>query len=196
MRKNFNGSMIEKKFINQGIKKLEISEFLVENFGKAAYDKYDIKETPIGTMITLYTDKPGMIIGKSGNVIKQITNKITEKFSINSLQLEVKQVENPNKSPEAISKRISSTFGTKINYKKVIGYILRQSKRSGIKGIEIIVSGKVRGNRSRVEKFKEGHLKYSGTKDDVIFANSVVNTRAGTVGVKVTILLEKNEIKE
>ena len=71
---------VEKFFINEGIKEAQLESFLRERFDKAGYSHADIQRTPLGTRIIVYAEKPGLVVGKSGKKINDITQEIKEKF--------------------------------------------------------------------------------------------------------------------
>jgi len=187
--------MIERIFIDENQRKLEIEEYLAEEFGRADYSHCDIFKTPLGTRIIIHTNRPGLVIGRVGSRIKEITQTMQQKFKIEPLQLDVSEVSDPNLDPLIIAKQITSALERGMNHKKVINNTIKRIMSSGARGVQIVASGKFGSDRSRINKISEGYLKHSGMKDGVKEAYAVANTRPGTVGVKVMIVVD-NRPKE
>jgi len=87
---------VEKHFVKEGIKEAEIEEFLREKFNRAGYSHIEIQRTPLGTRIMVFANRPGLVIGKSGSRIKEITDEIQKRFEMENPMLDVREIENPN----------------------------------------------------------------------------------------------------
>ena len=86
---------VERIFIKEGIRQAEVEEFLAKKFEKAGYSHTEIQRTPLGTRIIVYAHRPGLVIGRSGRKIKEITEEIKEKFKFENPLLDVREVEQP-----------------------------------------------------------------------------------------------------
>jgi small subunit ribosomal protein S3 len=185
--------MIEKIFIKSGINTSEMQKFLKKKVEKAGYSHTEIERTPLGTRVIIYVHKPGLIIGKSGRRIEELTEEIKEKFKMENPMIDVKEVENPFLDANIIASRIARAIERGINYKKVCNYYLEQVRNAGAVGISIIASGKLAGKeRSRFQKFRSGFVAHSGEYADRLvdagYAQATV--KPGIVGVKVKIMKE------
>src|SRR5881397_3302923 len=101
---------IEKLFVKEGIKESEVEEYLKEKFKKAGYSRTMIERTPMGTRIIIFAHKPGLVIGKSGKRINEITEEIKKKFGFENPLVDVKEVENPFLDAQIIADRISKAL--------------------------------------------------------------------------------------
>ena len=182
---------VEKLFVKEGIKESEIEEFLAEKFEKAGYSHTEIQRTPLGTRIIVYAHKPGLIIGRSGRRVDEISEEIKEKFGFENPLVDVKEIENPFLDANIVARRIVNALERGINYKKVVNYYLDKIMESGATGVQIKSAGKLAGReRSRFQKFKKGFVAFSGD-----YANTLVDTgyaqanlRVGVVGIQVRIM--------
>jgi len=188
--------MIEKIFVKAGITTSDIEKFLRKKVEKAGYSHSEIERTPLGTRIIIYVHKPGIIIGKSGRKIEELSEEIREKFKIENPMIDVKEVEQPMLDANIVAYRIAKAIEKGINYKKVCNYYLEQVRNAGATGVSIVVSGKLAGKeRSRFQKFRSGFVAYSGDYADRFvekgYAQAIV--RPGIVGVEVRIMKQSIE---
>lgn len=186
--------MIEKKFVAEKLKMLQVKEFMAGHFGKGKYSSIDIKKTPLGEKIIVYTSKPGLIVGKQGENIKSFTHILKTKFQMENPQIEVAEVNHPHLDVQTMADYIVNTlerFGPKRF--KSIGYkALQMIMDAGAKGAEIHISGRgVPSSRAHTWRFYNGYLKKCGdiSVSFVPKAYGTANLKSGTVGIKVAIML-------
>lgn len=185
--------MIERQFLQRKIKEFQIKEFISDNLDKPGYSHTKIQRTPLGEKVIIYTSKPGLIVGREGSNIKDLSETLKRKFRLENPQVEVAEVDNPNLKAKFVAKKIVHTFerfGPKRF--KSIGYKeLQEIINAGALGAEITISGRgIPGARAKSWRFKSGYLKKSGdiSENYVNKSFAVAHLRSGSVGVKVTIL--------
>jgi len=185
--------MIERKFIAQNIKEKLVQEFVASQLTRSGHTKIEIKRTALGERIIVYTNKPGLIVGRKGENIKKLTATLKKRFNMENPEIEVSEIEDPFLNPHSTADSIISTFerfGPKRF--KLVGYnTLRKIMQAGAIGAEIIISGRgVPGKRAKSWRFSAGYLKKSGNVAEVgvLQASTVANLRSGSVGVKVKIM--------
>jgi len=185
--------MIEKQFVSQKLKEFQIQYYLKSQLEKTGYSHTEIKKTPLGEKIIIYTTRPGIVVGRKGDNIKLLTNVLKRKFKLENPQIEIGEIDTPSLDVDAICDRIVSTlerFGPKRF--KSIGYrMLQEIMDAGAMGTEIIISGKVPSSRARSWRFSEGYLKKSGdvAETQIKKAIGAAKLKSGVVGVKVSIML-------
>ena len=185
--------MIERQIVAQKIKEKEIEEFVFSYFGKISCSHIMMQRTPLGEKISVYTSRPGLIVGKKGANIKKITDLLKTKFNMENPQLEVVEITNPFIDAASVARSLISgfdRFGPK-RFKAMAYRALSDALKAGARGIEIVIGGRgVPGERAKSWRFSAGYLKKSGD----ISANYVdrsyesCNLRSGTIGIKVSIL--------
>ncbi|MCD6226496.1 MAG: 30S ribosomal protein S3 [Candidatus Aenigmarchaeota archaeon] len=181
---------VEKYFINEVIKEAKIEEFMKEKFDRAGYSHTIIQRTPLGTRIIVFVSRPGLVIGRSGKKIKEITEEIKEKFELENPMLDVKDVENQFLDAQLVADRIVKALERGIFYKRIANKYLESIMDAGAVGVEIKISGKLGGERGRMQKFKDGYIKHAGYYADNLVDKgfAVANLKQGIVGVQVRIL--------
>jgi len=180
----------EKKFISEGVRKVRVEAFLRKELKRAGYGGMDIFRTPIGTQVAIFAEKPGIVIGKGGKLVRQITSDLQTIYGIESPQVEVQQVENSNLNAQILAERLANALERGWYFRKAGTSVIRRVMESGALGCEVIIAGKLTGSRSRVQKFVEGYIKHSGEP-----AISIVETgyavaikKLGTIGVQVKLI--------
>jgi small subunit ribosomal protein S3 len=190
--------MIEKIFVEEGIKKVRMNEFFKNALGRAGYGGMDIKRTPMGTQITVHVEKPGMIIGKEGARIKRITNEINERQDLDNPQIDVQLVEVPELSAQLMANRLAKLIERGWHFRRAGRSILQRIMDAGALGCEIIMTGKLKGPRGRLEKILDGHIKHCGSVAEEIVEKgySIARKKSGVIGVKVQIVIPDAKIPD
>jgi len=182
--------LIERKFIEKGIRNVELSEYLDSVLDRADYSHSDIKRTPLNTRITVFAGRPSMVIGRGGIKIKEITKALSTQFKIDNPQIEVKSIENPDLDAQVIAKQIVSALEKGMKYRRIVNVMIKRIMSSGAAGVEVTVSGKLGGSRSRSEKFLRGYIKKCGDTAEkyTSIAYEAANLRQGVIGVRIIIM--------
>ncbi|OGI15393.1 30S ribosomal protein S3 [Candidatus Micrarchaeota archaeon RBG_16_49_10] len=183
---------IEKFFIKEGIREAEIEEYLAKKFERADYSRAEIQRTPLGTRIVVYVNKPGLVIGKSGRIIKDLTEDIKTRFQLENPMLDVKEIDSPYLDAQVVATRIAKSIERGSFYKKTVNFYLQEIMRAGAIGVEIKVGGKLGGERGRFQKFREGYIKHSGYYADNLLQRGMATAKVklGIIGVQVRILTQ------
>jgi small subunit ribosomal protein S3 len=184
-----------KHFVEEGIEEAEIEEFLKKKFDKAEYSHIEIQRTPLGTRIIVFANKPGLVIGKSGARIKELTEEIQRKFKLENPMIDVKEIDNPFLDAQVVASRIAKSLERGGFYKKIANYYKDEIMKSGAVGVQIRVGGKLGGERGRFQKFKEGYIKHSGYWGDEIVEKGMATAilKLGMVGIQVKMLKQAPE---
>lgn len=186
--------MIEREFIRQKAKYLKIKEYVEKSISKnAGAGKILIEKTPMGEKILIRAVRPGLIIGRGGKSIANLTEVLKTKFKLENPQIEVQEVINPSLNAAIVAKKIAADlerFGP--SRFKAIGYrALQNILNSGAIGAEIRISGRgIPGQKARSWRFFGGYMKKCGDVaiSGVDSAQSRADLRSGTVGIKVSIM--------
>lgn len=184
--------MIERQFITQKLKEFEIQEYIASKLAKTGYSHTEIKRTPLGEKVVIYTTRPGLVVGRKGENIQKLTNTLKKKFKMENPQIEIGEVENPLLNINFVCDKIISTlerFGSQRF--KSIGYkTLQDIMDAGAIGAEIVISGKVPSARARSWRFAAGYLKKSGdiAESKIKKTYGITKLKPGVVGVRVSIM--------
>ncbi len=180
----------EQQFIEDGLQRTQIDEFFADELGRAGYGGMDVAKTPMGTQIVLKAEKPGMVIGKGGKNIRKLTTTLEEEFNLEDPQVDVQEVEEPDLNAQIVADRLANALERGWYFRKAGHTTIDRIMEAGAKGAEIVLSGKVTGARSRVEKFNRGYIKHNGepAQEIVDHGQGVAVMKLGTIGVDVKII--------
>lgn len=181
---------VVKHFISESMKKNEIDEFLQKELAKAGYGGVNISKTPLGTHIVIYAMRPGLVIGRGGGTIRELARILEEKFNVPNPQISVSEMEIPELNAYVVASRIASALQRGIHFRRSGYWALNRVMEAGALGVEITISGKLRTDRSRYEKFKTGYLPTCGDIALKYMRKAVVHVqlKAGMLGVNVRIM--------
>ncbi|MFD1598114.1 30S ribosomal protein S3 [Halobellus rarus] len=180
----------EHQFIEDGLQRSQIDEFFADELGRAGYGGMDVAKTPMGTQIVLKAEKPGMVIGKGGKNIRKVTRELEERFNLDDPQIDVQEVDEPDLNARIVADRLANALERGWYFRKAGHTTIDRIMESGALGAEIVLSGKVTGARSRVEKFNRGYIKHNGepAQEIVDEGQGVAVMKLGTIGVTVKII--------
>lgn len=184
--------MIERKFVTEKIKEFQIQEYIRNSLRNAGLSHVNVQKTPLGEKITVHTSRPGLVVGRKGQNIKQLTKVLKKDFELENPQIEIAEVENMGLNAAIMSENIAGyleRFGTK-NFKGIGHKIMTQVMGTGALGVEIILSGKIPSSRAKSWRFYSGYLRKCGdvSLEGVDKAYAVAQLKSGVVGIKVSIM--------
>jgi len=181
-----------KNVMKNYVKNTELDEFLQKELVDAGYGGIDILKTPIGTRITIFATRPGLIIGRRGTGIRSLTSMIEKKFDLPNPQISVLEVEVPELNPMIMCNRIAQNVIRGRAFRRASLWALNSIMNAGAMGAEIIISGKLRSDRSHYEKHRAGIVPKSGNiaSKAVKEATTHVLLKMGLYGIKIKIALK------
>ncbi len=182
--------MIEKLFVSEGIKKVRLDEYFSKELERAGYGGMEIKRTPMGTQITVNVEKPGMIIGKDGRRIKKLTEEINKRQEMDNPQLDVQPIDMPDLCATLMANRLAKLIERGWHFRRAGRSMLQRIMDRGALGCEIIMTGKLKGPRGRMEKMVEGYIKHCGevAEEVVDRGYAIAKVKSGVIGVQVWIV--------
>jgi len=175
---------------------MQINEYLRSELVRAGFAGIDLQKTPLGVRITLRTSRPGLVIGKGGKRIQEITDVLKDQFELEMPQIEVDEVEQPDLDAQIMSERLAYSLDRGRHYRRAGYYILRKVMDAGAKGVEIKISGKVTSQRARTQIFRAGTIKKSGQPAQEAIDKGVTQCiqKSGVLGVVVKIMRDGYKI--
>ncbi|BBL61626.1 30S ribosomal protein S3 [Methanobrevibacter arboriphilus] len=182
--------MIEKDFVTEGLRRTKIDEYLENELERAGYGGMDVQVTPLGTMVVVYAERPGMVIGRGGKTVRAITQTLKNDFDLDNPQVEVKEVDVPELNPKIMAYKIASMLQRGMHFRRVAYSTIRRIMGAGAQGVEVTISGKIRGSRSAVAKFVEGYIKKCGEPSTRFVKEgfATVQLKPGVLGIFVRIM--------
>ena len=181
----------ERNFIRENTNRILIKEFLIKKIEGAGFGGMNIQRTPMGTRINILVERPGMVIGKSGSKIKELTEEIKTKFNVENPQIEIEEAgSKASLNAKIMASKLAEALERGWHFRRAGHSTVRRIMDAGAKGCQVIIAGKLTGARHRTEKFTQGHIKYCGetAKEVMDLGYATAKLKAGILGVKVGIM--------
>jgi len=187
-----------KNVIKDNYNAMLLNEFLRKEIKDAGFSKVDITKTPTGTRVTLYVTRPGIVIGKKGFGIKALTQKLETDYGLKNPQVAVEEIAKPELSPSVMCNRMGSHIERGTAFRRATMWTLQQIMDGGAMGVQITVSGKLRGDRSAFEKHVQGVLPRAGNYAKNVVSEDIVHvkTKMGLIGIRIRIANKEKIIPE
>ena len=187
-----------KNVIKDNYNMMLLKDYLREKIKDAGFSDVEISKTPTGTRIALHVTRPGIVIGRKGIGIRELTEVIGSKFGLKNPQISVVEIEKPELSPSVMCNRLASHIERGTAFRRATMWTLQQIMENGALGVQITTSGKLRGDRSSFEKHSAGILPRAGHHADVIVAEDIahVKTPMGLIGIRIRIARKERLIPE
>jgi small subunit ribosomal protein S3 len=189
----------ERTFIRENTNRILIKEFLVKKIEGAGFGGMNIQRTPMGTRINILVERPGMVIGKGGNKIKELTDAIKENFKVDNPQIEIEEAgSKASINAQIMAEKLAEALERGWHFRRAGHSTVRRIMDAGAKGCQVIIAGKLTGARHRTEKFTEGHVKYCGEIARQVMDNgyAVAKLKAGVLGIKVRIMKPNTKLPD
>jgi len=177
----------KKDFGNYLIEDFKIREYIKKNVINSGVSKVMIERTSNKCYVTIYTSRPGFVIGKKGSDIDKIKNNLS-KLTTNEVNLNIKEVKKPETNAYLVAENIAQQLVKRISYRRAMKRAMQSAMRLGAKGIKVTLSGRLAGNEiARSEWLREGSIPLHTLRANLDYAESEALTTYGIIGVKVWI---------
>ncbi len=177
----------KKEYGNYLIEDYRIRDYIKNNVRNSGVSKVQIERTSKKCIVTIYTSRPGFVIGKKGSDIEKIKKNLG-KFSKQELSLNIKEVKKPELNSFLVADNIAQQLVKRIAYKRTMKRAIQSALRLGAKGIRVCISGRLGGNEiARSEWQREGSVPLHTLRADVDYAEAEALTTYGIIGIKVWI---------
>jgi len=189
----------ERKFVRENTNRTLIKEFLVKKIEGAGFGGMNIQRTPMGTRINILVERPGMVIGKSGNKIKELTEDIRTNFNVDNPQIEIQEAgSRASLNAQIMAEKLAEALERGWHFRRAGHSTVRRIMNAGAKGCQVVIAGKLTGARHRTEKFVEGHIKFCGetAKEVMDIGYATAKLKPGVLGIKVKIMRPDSKLPD
>lgn len=166
---------------------LDIRQLIREKMGQAGISKIEIERFPKQVSITIWTAKPGIIIGRKGTNVRALRQDV-EELSQKRVRIDVQEVERPELDAYLVAENVASQLGRRISHSRAMKRAASQTMRMGAEGIRITCSGRLTGaEMARREWVMEGRVPRNTLRADIDYGFAEARTTYGRIGIKVWI---------
>lgn len=175
-----------------------LNDYLRVKIKDAGYSGVDISKTPTGTRVALHVTRPGIVIGRKGSGIRELTEILAKDFGLKNPQLSVVEIDHPELSASVMCNRLASHIERGTAFRRATMWTLKQIMENGAMGVQITCSGKLRGDRSAFEKHTAGILPRAGHHAEVIVNEDIVHVKTpmGLIGIRIRIARKDKVVPE
>ena len=186
----------ENSFATELESDVKIRKYLKARLPNAGISKVDISRTSKTITITIFTARPGIVIGKGGeevnrlkDEVKQLTNTSSnDDGNTKNIQINISEIKRPELDAALVGANIAHQLQKKISYRRVVSKVIQSTMRMGADGIRINVAGRLGGAEiARSEKFSQGRVPLHTLRADIDYVLTEAYTQYGIIGIKVWI---------
>jgi small subunit ribosomal protein S3 len=171
---------------------LKVREFLSKKLAQAGISRIQIDRPAKNAKVTVYTARPGVIIGKSGKEVETLKDEVSKIVNV-PVHVSIEEVRKPEIDAKLVAESVAQQLERRIMFRRAMKRAVTTALRSGALGIKISVSGRLGGSEiARTEWYREGRVPLQTFRADIDYALAEANTTYGVIGVKVWIF--KGEI--
>lgn len=179
-----------------------VKRFLMKDLREAGVDRVEVERSAKKIAISIYTAKPGLIIGRGGQGAEDLKKKIHDKFLKNfrmgEINLNIHEVDRPNLSSQILVQQMAIDIEKRMPFRRVMKQAIAKVERSGALGVKVVISGRLNGAEiAREEMLASGSVPLQTLRADIDYARGFARTTYGTIGIKVWVykgeVFEKNE---
>ena len=171
---------------------LKIKSYVEKKLKNASISKINIERAPKKLRLSIYSSRPGIIIGKKGADIETLKKDLSEMSNL-EVFLDIKEVRKPEVEAKLVAENIASQLEKRISFRRAMKKAVQSAMRLGAKGVKVVCSGRLGGAEiARTEKYHEGSVPLHTLRGDIDYSTAEAETTYGICGIKVWI--NKGEI--
>ena len=175
------------EFADNLVEDYKIREYLKKKLYASGISHIEIERSAGRVRATVYTSKPGIIIGKGGKDI-EVTKKLLAKETGRNIDIDIKQVKRPDMDAQLVAENIAGQLENRISFRRAMKSAMQRTMKNGAKGIKASVSGRLGGaDIARREFYSEGTIPLQTLRADIDYGFAEADTTYGKIGVKVWI---------
>lgn len=165
----------------------KLRTYLRNRLKKAGLSRIIIDRTSKNITVTLYTSRPGVVIGKSGKEISQLEEEL-KKITDKEVKVQISEIKRPEIDANLVAENIATQIEGRISFRRAMKQSISSAMRMGAEGIRIMCSGRLGGaEMARTEQYKEGKIPLHTLRADIDYATATARTIYGAIGIKVWI---------
>ncbi len=177
----------DKNFSDMLVEDHKIREFLKKKLEQAGISKIEIERASGRVKVTVYSAKPGVVIGKGGAEIEN-TKKQLQKLTSDKVVLEIKEIKRPDKDAQLVAENIAQQLENRVSFRRAMKSAMNRTMKTGALGVKASCAGRLGGaDIARTETYSDGTIPLQTLRADIDYGFAEADTTYGKVGVKVWI---------
>ena len=178
----------EDKFAEYLAEDYKIRKFLKKKLYAAGISKIEISRKGEKAEVVLYTQKPGVVIGKGGTGVEATKKALQKAIGRKDIALDVKEVSKPDADAQLVAENVAAQLENRVSFRRAMKSTMGRTMKAGAKGIKTAVSGRLGGaDIARSEFYSEGTIPLQTLRADIDYGFAEADTTYGKIGVKVWI---------
>jgi len=174
-------------YANNLLNDLQVRDFVKKKLANASVSRVEIERPAKTAKITIFTARPGIVIGKKGEDVEKLRGVLTEKMGI-PVQINIEEIRKPDLDAQLVADGVASQLERRVMFRRAMKRAVQNAMRQGAEGIKIQVGGRLGGAEiARSEWYREGRVPLHTLRADIDYATSEASTTYGIIGVKVWI---------
>lgn len=166
---------------------IELRDTITSKLKNSGVGRIEILRSNKKVTVNVYTSKPGVIIGKQGESIDKLRDKLKKRFN-EQFEINIQEIKKPDLSAAVVGQNIAAQIEKRISYRRAAKQAIQKAMENGAKGAKVLVSGRLNGVEiSRTEFYKEGNIPLHTFRADIDYSRTRAETTYGTIGIKVWI---------
>jgi small subunit ribosomal protein S3 len=197
VRKNWDSKWFanSKNFSGLLLKDIEVRDYLKKKLTSAGVSKVVIERPAKNAKVTIYTARPGMVIGKKGEDIETLRSELRSRMGLQAVDVAIEEVRKPEIDAQLIAESITAQLEKRIMFRRAMKRAMQNAMRLGAQGIKIMSSGRLNGIEiARTEWYREGRVPLHTLRANIDYGTAEAKTTYGIIGVKVWVF--KGEVSE
>ena len=177
----------EKEFANYLVEDVKIRKFIKKRLYSSGISKIAIERTAERVKITVYTAKPGIVIGRNGQAIEELKGHV-QKLTKHKVAINIEEIKRPELDAQLVAENIAQQLENRVTFRRAMKQAMGRTMKFGAKGIKTAVSGRLGGaDMARGESYHEGTIPLQTLRADIDYGFAEADTTYGKLGVKVWI---------
>ncbi len=181
-----------KDYVNNLLIDLQVRDFIKKRLVNASVSRVEIERPAQTAKITIYTARPGIVIGKKGEDVESLRRILAEKMSV-PVHINIEEIRKPDLDAQLVADSVAQQLERRVMFRRAMKRVVQNAMRQGAQGIKVQVSGRLGGAEiARTEWYLEGRVPLHTLRADIDYGTSEASTTYGLIGIKIWIF--KGEI--
>jgi small subunit ribosomal protein S3 len=176
-----------KNYAKNLINDIEVREYILKKLDAASVSRVKIERPAQTARITIFTARPGIVIGKKGEDVDGLRKELSEKMGV-PVHINIEEIRKPDVDARLVAQNVAQQLERRVMFRRAMKRVVQNAMRQGAEGIKVQVGGRLGGAEiARTEWYREGRVPLHTLRADIDYATYEAHTTYGVIGVKVWI---------